>query len=228
MAALEEISCVHSFCLDVRVDDQIPPTAMLRDGSVLAAITADCSPVPSCRIIALGAMRYVAVASRPFVSRYFEGGVDTTRFARAPMLQFNSKDELQRRFMRKFTDDSPSPPTHFIPSSMSFIDASRRGIGWCVLPELMARQYLKNRELVEISPGKSFDVPLYMQRYRIKSHALDVLTRVVRDVATQFLEQDDPPPAKAPRAVLRDVSSRAAATMSAADRADCLPARNRE
>jgi LysR family transcriptional regulator, chromosome initiation inhibitor len=190
IATFEEIPSEYSFCFDLRVDDKDYSAAMLRDGSVLAAVTADGSPIQGCRVVTLGNMRYLAVASREFVRQYFNEGIDTRSLAVAPMITFNAKDALQQRFMRKFANQIPSPPTHLIPSSTGFIEASRRGIGWCMVPELMARQHLRTGELVDILPGNTLDVPLYLQHWGIKSHVLDTLTRAVRTVAYRLLKQD--------------------------------------
>jgi LysR family transcriptional regulator, chromosome initiation inhibitor len=190
MATFEEIPLEYAVYLDLRIEHEDHSASHLRDGSVLAAVTADRMPVQGCRVISLGSMSYVAVASRDFASQYFRDGVHDRGLASAPMITFNAKDELQYRFIRKFCSRPLSPPTHFIPSSTGFVEASRRGIGWCMVPALMARQHLKTGELVEISPGTTLDVPLYLQHWSIRSQVLETLARAVKDVARRLLKQE--------------------------------------
>jgi len=190
IAIFEEIPTECPIYFDLHVEHEDYSSALLRDGSVLAAITTDGSPIQGCRVMALGSMAYLAVASREFVQRYFEGGVDGQSLAKAPMITFDARDALQCRFMRKFVNQTPSPPTHFIPSSTGFVEASRRGVGWCMVPELMAARHLKSGELVEISPGTALEVPLYLQHWGIKSEVLDTLGHAIRAVARRLLKQN--------------------------------------
>ena len=59
--------------LDLRREDQELSADLLRDGTVMAAVTADPRAVQGCRVRRLGAMRYLAVAApgaaRPLVRR---------------------------------------------------------------------------------------------------------------------------------------------------------------
>lgn len=50
----------------------------------MGAVTTERHPVPGCRVYALGAMRYVPVASRGFVSRFPPDGFSVAAVARAP------------------------------------------------------------------------------------------------------------------------------------------------
>jgi LysR family transcriptional regulator, chromosome initiation inhibitor len=135
-------------------------------------------------------MPYLAVASREFARQFFSEGVNIGSLAVAPMITFNAKDSLQQRFMRRFGDHTPAPPTHFIPSSNGFVEGSRRGIGWCMVPELLVKQHLTSGELVNIAPGPTLDVALYLQHWRMKSQILSTFTRAVRAVAHRLLKQD--------------------------------------
>ena len=48
---------------------------LLRDGSVLGAVTAESQPVKGCNVHPLGAMRYHAIASPGFARQYFNDGM---------------------------------------------------------------------------------------------------------------------------------------------------------
>jgi LysR family transcriptional regulator, chromosome initiation inhibitor len=63
--------------LDVALDDQEHTAGWLRQGEVLAAVTAEAQPLPACRAERLGKLRYLAVANPAFVRRHFAAGART-------------------------------------------------------------------------------------------------------------------------------------------------------
>ena len=52
------------YCFDLHRADQEHTGDLLRDGTVMAAVTAEADPVPGCRVVRLGAMRYRPTATR--------------------------------------------------------------------------------------------------------------------------------------------------------------------
>src|SRR5512133_1044019 len=107
--------------VDLRREDQDHSAELLRDGTVMAAVTADAAPVQGCRVRSLGAMRYVAVCAPGFHERWFAGGLDVG-LRTAPTLTFNRKDALQQRFARRVLGGPSSPPVHYVPSSSAFVE----------------------------------------------------------------------------------------------------------
>jgi LysR family transcriptional regulator, chromosome initiation inhibitor len=63
VAALARLHQQHGYLFDVRVDDQDHTLDLLRDGSVLGAVTAEAAPLQGCNVHPLGTMRYRAIAS---------------------------------------------------------------------------------------------------------------------------------------------------------------------
>ncbi len=177
----------ETICFDVRVEDQDHSAALLREGTVMAAVSASPAAVQGCRVEPLGIMRYLAVASPELAGRYFSKGVNSGSLNHAPMLTFNRKDGLQQRFIDQFTADSVQPPIHYIPSAHGFVDVARRGLGWGMMPEQFVASALKAGELVEIAPGHYLDVPLYWHRWRLDSPALKALSEAVRHAAANAL-----------------------------------------
>lgn len=113
--AIAELHQRHGYLFDLRMDDQDHTLQLLRDGSVLGAVTAESQPVKGCNVHPLGAMRYHAIASPGFARRHFSEGMQAAALARAPMLVFNRKDELQWRFVRRLTRARLQPPLHYLP-----------------------------------------------------------------------------------------------------------------
>ncbi|MCD6665035.1 LysR family transcriptional regulator ArgP [Hydrogenophaga bisanensis] len=173
--------------MEVSVDDQDHTAQWLRSGTVVAAVTGTARPATGCNSLALGAMRYVAAASPAFMARHFAEGVGAASLALAPSLLFNTKDELQDRWVRRLCHRHVELPRHTLPSSQAFVTATLAGMGWGMLPLALALPHLQDGGLVELVPDTPLDVPLYWQQARAASHLLEGLTREVVAAARQAL-----------------------------------------
>lgn len=173
--------------VEVAVDDQDHTTEWLRSGAVLGAVTGAARPAPGCNSHALGAMRYRAAASPAFVQRYFAGGVGAASLAAAPSLLFNTKDELQARWVRRLCHRHVELPRHILPSSQAFVTATLAGMGWGMHPQSLIGAQLRDGSLVELVPDTPLDVPLYWQNARAASGLLDKLSREVLAAARAAL-----------------------------------------
>ena len=145
----------------------------------LAAVTANAQPVQGCNSTSLGKMTYVAVASPSFIKKYFADGVTAAALAQAPAITFNRIDRLQAVWVRRVCRREVDTPTHWLPSTQSFIDGTVAGIGWGMNPLQLVRGYLEAGTLVELVPGKRLLLPLYWQHSRLHVPMLKRLTTAV-------------------------------------------------
>ncbi|MCF8169120.1 MAG: LysR family transcriptional regulator ArgP [Rhodoferax sp.] len=175
--------------MDVVVDDQDHTSEWLRSGMVVAAVTGTSRPASGCNSQPLGTMRYLAAASPEFVQRYFAHGVGASALAQAPSLVFNTKDELQSRWVQRLCHRHIELPRHTLPSPQTFVAASVAGMGWGLHPQSLISYQLKDGSLVELVPNVPLDVPLYWQQARAASSLLDGLTREVVAAAGLALMQ---------------------------------------
>ncbi|RDJ00357.1 LysR family transcriptional regulator ArgP [Dyella solisilvae] len=189
LSALATLHAGDGLLFDVRVEDQDHSTDLLRDGSVLGAVTAIAQPLPGCNVKKLGVMRYVPVASPAFVDRHFADGVNASSLGQAPMLVFNRKDALQWRFVHSVTRARLTPPMHYLPSSTAFVEGAALGLGWAMAPESMLERPFAEGRLKPIAPGRRLDVPLYWQHWAIRSATLARLTDTLQQAARQALRQ---------------------------------------
>ncbi|MGW4463987.1 LysR family transcriptional regulator ArgP [Micromonospora sp. NPDC004704] len=187
LGALAQLPSDLAYCFDLHQDDQDHTADLLRDGSVMAAVTAQRVAVQGCRVHRLGAMRYLAMASPEFHRAHFAATDTTSALATAPMLQLDRKDRLQHRFVNKLTRRRLDPPIHYVPAVSAFTEAIRLGLGWGMVPERTAREDLAAGRLVEIAPGRHLDTPLYWQSWRLESTALATLTSAVQAAAATAL-----------------------------------------
>lgn len=164
---------------DMRIDDQDTADDWLKRGAVSAAVTGHDRAVTGCDLYPLGALRYVATASPDFVAAHFAQGVTAPALARAPMLTFNSKDQLQARWITAATGKVLHPPSHQMPSTHAFIDAALTGIGWGMNPESLVRDHISAGRLVALQGAMPMDVPLYWQVTRLMAPALGDLTAAI-------------------------------------------------
>ena len=191
LAALRE---QHEVCLDLHVEDQDHSSELLRQGRVLAAVSAEPTPVQGCRVSPLGRMRYLAVASPAFMRRHFADGLDDAALAAAPCCSFNQKDQLQARFLRQLSRRRLNPPQHRVPSTHGFVHAALHGLGWGMNPEALVAPLLASGDLVELAPGRALDVPLYWQRWSLEAEVLKALGDAVAAAARSGLRPMRTPP----------------------------------
>lgn len=173
--------------IDIAVDDQEHTADWLRQGRVLAAVTALDKPIQGCRVIPLGSLRYLATASPEFMARHFAEGVTLAALAQAPSLVFNQKDRLQSQWMEAAFGERPAHPVHWVPSTQGFVEASLLGIGWSANPELLVREHIAAGRLCELVPGMVLETPLFWQVNRVAAERLADLTRAVVETARRLL-----------------------------------------
>jgi LysR family transcriptional regulator, chromosome initiation inhibitor len=169
---------------DLRRADETRTLELLRDGSVIAAVTASADPVPGCSVDPLGRMRYRPRASRAFVARWFSDGARSDALARAPVVTFDRTDQLQDRYLKRRARRHVQPPRHYVPGSSAFAEAVRLGLGWGMVPDLQAEP---GNDFVDFDPDAAIDVPLFWQQWRLRSSALDCVASAVRVQAARAL-----------------------------------------
>ncbi len=173
---------------DIRRADETRTAELLRDGTVMAAVTASAYPVSGCTVRRLGHMRYRPRASEAFVARWFSAGVTAQTLAAAPVVLFDREDPLQDQYLRRRARRRLSPPRCYVPGSGAFVQAVRQGLGWGMVPDLQAPAADGEALLVEFDDARAvIDVPLYWQQWRRSSPALERVAAAVRDHAAAAL-----------------------------------------
>lgn len=172
-------------CFNLQREDQDHTAALLREGLVMAAVTASPQPVQGCTSSRLGRMRYRAMASPEFIARRLTAPL-TTSLPQAPVVLFDRKDDLQDRFLRALTRRRTfTPVRHYIPASESFADAVAAGLGWGMVPEIQAAT--RGDALVDLAPDRPLDVPLHWQQWKLDSPALAAVAAAVAEGAKAAL-----------------------------------------
>lgn len=185
--AVAAFAAIAPVLVELAVDDQDHTATWLRSGAVLAAVTGTARPPAGFNSKPLGAMGYVAAASPTFMAQHFSSGVGAASLSKAPSLVFNSKDDLQARWVRRLCHRDVELPRHTVPSPHAFVAAALGGMGWALHPHALIAQHLSSGSLVELVPDTALDVPLYWQHARAASSLIDGLCREVSIAAARSL-----------------------------------------
>lgn len=167
--------------------DETVSTEKLRSGEVMAALTSTAEAVPGCTSERIGVDQYHAVAAPTFFREHFPRGLDAAALARAPMIEFDRHDMFQQRFLASLGHTDVAPPRHFVPSSAEFALAIELGMGWGMLPQMQCTEALATGALVELAPDRPLKLPLYWQRWNLRSPVLDAVSAIVADEARRAL-----------------------------------------
>ncbi len=116
--------------IEIIVDDQDFTQEWLRSGQVLGCVTTLRQALRGCKVVPLGAMRYVAVASPGLAAHHLPQGLTPHNFRDVPFLSFNRKDDMQSEFiMRAFGLKRVALHHLFVPSSEGQVRAAIAGWG---------------------------------------------------------------------------------------------------
>ncbi|WP_308364556.1 MULTISPECIES: LysR family transcriptional regulator ArgP [unclassified Microbulbifer] len=184
--AVADFCAGHRVLLDHVVEDQDVGLKRMRAGEVAACVCAAERPVAGARSVALGAMRYRAVASPAFIDRHFPAGVTPAALAHSPAIVFGPDDFLQHRYLESL-GVAGGFAYHLCPSSEGFVHLTSGGFGWGLVPELQVAGELARGELVELLPERPVDVPLYWHHWRNGGELLGELTRQLVRLAERLL-----------------------------------------
>lgn len=174
--------------LEIITDDQDFTHEWLREGKVLGCVTTVKQALRGCKVVSLGAMRYVAVAAPAYAQAHCPGGLTPRNFRDLPFVAFNRKDDMQAEFVARAVGlKRVALQQVFVPSSEGQVRAVLAGWGVSVVPELLTRGLLAQGQLVNVAPRTSVPVQLYWHCWNLESALLDQLTTALTDAARDAL-----------------------------------------
>lgn len=189
--------------MEIITDDQDFTHEWLRQGQVLGCVTTLKQALRGCKVVALGAMEYVAVATPAFVQdrlvKRAPGGNATQSAESAPLLTahnfrdipfvaFNRKDDMQSEFVGKaFGLKRVALNRLFVPSSEGQVRAVLAGWGASVVPRLLAQGLIDQGLLVNLVPAFTLPIQLYWHCWNLESEVLDGLTAALKQSAVRQL-----------------------------------------
>ncbi len=175
--------------LEIITDDQDFTHDWLREGEVLGCVTTLKRALRGCKVVALGAMDYIAVATPETAEKSCPGGLTTHSVRQLPFIAFNRKDDLQSEFVCRALKLRQINLRHrFVPSSEGQVRAVLAGWGASVVPELLVHPLIANGTLVSLCPQFHLAVVLYWHCWNLDSTVLNTLSKAIIDAATSVLK----------------------------------------
>lgn len=178
LPALTPLFTRRNWLMDLVVDDESYTHNLLRSGEVVGCVTTTSEAMAGCKSDPLGVMEYLCVATPAFRDTYFAKGIDRDSLLNAPAVIFSTKDRLHHRYLQKYFDLNDAQLwQHTIPSSEGFLEAVCRDMGYGLVAHLQAQPLIDKGVLVELTPGKRKQVPLYWQHWNIKAKQTTLIYR---------------------------------------------------
>ncbi|MGV7209624.1 LysR family transcriptional regulator ArgP [Oxalobacteraceae bacterium A2-2] len=185
--AVQPLMLEGKLLLQIRLDDQDHTLSSLREGRVYGCVTSEAATVAGTSATALGAMRYMCVASPAFRERWFPDGMTVAAARQAPVLNFDRKDTLQTQFLKLRLGFEEAYPHHALSSSEGFVRFIEAGLGYGMLPVQQCAAQLDSGSLVDLAPGYWLDVPLYWHSWDIQTPATRALSASIVATARKWL-----------------------------------------
>lgn len=181
--------------MEIITDDQDFTQEWLRQGHVLGCVTTLKQALRGCKVVPLGAMEYVAVATPAFAQQRLAGSgpggaalLTAHNFRDLSFIAFNRKDDMQSEFVGKaFGLTRVTLRQLFVPSSEGQVRAVLAGWGVSVVPRLLAQGWLDQGLLVNVAPACSLPIQLYWHCWNLPSEVLDALTAALKQSSAQSL-----------------------------------------
>ena len=185
--------------MEIITDDQDFTHEWLRAGQVLGCVTTLKQALRGCKVVALGAMEYIAVAAPAFaqerLARPAPAGsgesapvLTAHNFRDVPFVAFNRKDDMQSEFVGKaFGLKRVTLNQLFVPSSEGQVRAVLAGWGVSVVPRLLAQGLIDKGLLVNVAPPHALPIQLYWHCWNLESEVLDALTAALKQASAQSL-----------------------------------------
>ena len=176
--------------LEIIADDQDFTQEWLRSGQVLGCVTTLKQAMRGCRMVPLGAMHYVAVASSSFAQKHLPNGLTAHNFREVPFLSFNRKDDMAAEFVARTFGLKRVALNHlFVPSTEGQLHAVKAGWAVGVLPELLVRPALAAGDIADVSPSHTLPIQLYWHCWNLESEVLEALTQALIEASARDLDQ---------------------------------------
>jgi LysR family transcriptional regulator (chromosome initiation inhibitor) len=183
LPALVPFAAEQRVLIELVLDDQDHTRSRLEQGEVIACISsADTAPA-GCVAEPLGAMTYQCVATPAYVTKWFPQGFAREALAQAPAVESSPEDRLQDSFLARHFGELPRYPRHRVPSAQAYLDSIVHGLGYGLVPTQLASPFLGQGRLVELAPGETLEVPLFLHHWQLDTPLLKTLSRCVRAAA---------------------------------------------
>jgi len=188
MPAIKELVASHNIYFDIAVSDQDITHRAFQRGEVIGCVSSRGKPFQGCKVVKLGEMKCVAVASKSFIAKHFRGTITREKMMNLPTLVFNREDTLIAIYLEKFYNIKMTDiQYHTIPSTDAFISAAKHGIALAVLPQAQIVDELKSGSVINIHKKQFIIVPLYWHSWAFETNMGKLINKAIIDGAKKYL-----------------------------------------
>jgi LysR family transcriptional regulator (chromosome initiation inhibitor) len=173
--------------LELRVADSAAALQLLDDGAVFGCIAGADRSGSEAGAVALGALRYVCVATPVFAGHWFGDGFSADAVALAPAVC--SDRQLLARFLRQQLDLNGPFPHHLIPDAAALQGTIGGGLAYGLMPLQQATAALADERLVNLLPGSHLDVPLSWHAWTLETPFTRLLSEQIVRAGRAYLVQ---------------------------------------
>ncbi|MES2317916.1 MAG: ArgP/LysG family DNA-binding transcriptional regulator [Pseudomonadota bacterium] len=176
--------------LDVQLADSAHALRLVREGAVFGCVAGDDDgddAAAGTTASALGLMRYVCVATPAFAGHWFGDGFSSEAVTLAPAVV--SERKLLARYLAQQWEYSAAFPHHTLPVSPALDGCITSGVAYGLMPALQAAAALDAGSLLDLTPGKTFDLPLRWHAWNIDTPFTRALSEHIIVTARTCLPQ---------------------------------------
>lgn len=177
--------------LEVQLADSPHALKLVREGAVFGCVAGggegESEAAAGTTASALGLMRYLCVATPAFAGHWFGDGFSAEAVALAPAVM--SERQLLAHYLAQQWDIDAPFPHHTLPVSPALDGCITSGVAYGLMPELAAREAIGAASLADLTPGRSFDVPLSWHAWNIDTPFTRALSEHIIATARRCLPQ---------------------------------------
>ena len=135
----------------------------------------------------LGLMRYVCAATPVFAGHWFGDGFSAEAVQLAPAVV--GAQNLLAAFVARELGVTGAFPHHVMPSTQALLSCISGGLAYGLVPELLSTGPMMAGILVDLTPGKTYDLALNWHAWNIDTPYTQVLSEQVIGTARRLLLQ---------------------------------------
>lgn len=184
-------SCMETdILLDIKTTSKSATQQLLKDGTVIAAVTPSPEIIPGCKAVSLGALEYLPVCSRQFYQEHFKKGVSKQSLLKVPAIYFSNEDYSGNSFLKKFDLSPEDIRRYFIPETDGIIEMVKANMGWAPLPRFSLEKH-SEADLICFDPHV-FTIELFWKTWELSSLTIHNFSQIVLQEARSHLLQTLP------------------------------------
>jgi len=190
MPIVNQLIQEYQVAIDIRSADNLSTQNLLKNGTVMGAVTAHKTQVSGCKIRELGALEYQVVCSKKFAKKYFQKGVDQTSLLTAPVMFYDREDHSLDSFLTEHKLSRNSLSKNYIPGSHELLNAVYHDSGWAAIPKLLLEKSINSDDLVVLN-NQPIAVTLYWKTWDLSSQTMDLVTKMIVAKSKKYLAQSE-------------------------------------